>query len=82
METNTEARAMQTITVTLKGQHEFLKDALVSACHYYSTSNVNGDMAVLTYISETDDYDAALMEVLDSINVRQLENLGIDVSIQ
>jgi hypothetical protein len=71
---------MTTITVSLKGQNGFLQDALVSACRYYSKSVVKGDTATLTYISESSDRDAAMVEVHDSIDADRLELMGIEIA--
>lgn len=71
---------MTTVIVTLKaGNNEVLKDALVSACHHYSSSTVQNKTATLTYICETADSGQAIDEVQDSISIDGLESLRVEL---
>lgn len=67
-----------TITIRLGGRHEALKNALVFACHFYSESKISGNVATLTYHSEAQDYDQAIAETTEAINLDQLERLGVE----
>ena len=68
------------IRVRLTGDYNNLKNALVSACHHYSNARfLSAREVLLTYITETEDNEIAVGEVLDSIDIIMLESLGVDI---
>lgn len=70
---------MTTITVQLQGKLENLKDALVCAAHYSSTSIIVGNVLTLSYICETSDRDQAVSNTQDCIDPEQIESLNVEL---
>lgn len=64
---------MTTITATFRGKPDELKDASVCAIHYASTRRLTGDLLTVSYICETDDYEKAFSDVMDSIDIARVE---------
>lgn len=70
------------IRVTFRGDTENLKDALATAIRYESKRRFSGrnrDTLTVTYICETDDYEDAIQEAQDSIDIAKVEDLGCEL---
>lgn len=70
---------MTTINLILKGDRNSLKLAKIFHCHYWSSFNIVGNQAKLTYICETNNKEEAIADVQDSIDIQELEKAGIDL---
>lgn len=68
-----------TIVAMFRGEPEDLQDANVTAVHYASRRRLVGNQLTVWYVCETDNYEAALTSVMDSIDIGQVENCGCDL---
>ena len=68
-----------TITATIQGEPENLRDACLCAVRFASTQRFSGNRLELGYICETDDQEMALTQVLESIDLEQVERCSCEL---
>lgn len=73
MQSQVQATAANTVTVTLKGKRSDLEMALVCACLYYSDYTISEDSATLTYYTEQTNKEDSIAEVQEYVNLYQLD---------
>ncbi len=64
---------MTKIRLVFSGSYENLKTANVFAIHLASERKLKGNKLDVLYICETDDYEQAIQDVQESINLEELE---------
>lgn len=70
---------MTTITVQLQGKLVNLQDALIGAAHWYSAKKITGNVLTLSYICETSDWNRALQDTQDCIDLGMLEAMNVEL---
>ena len=71
---------MITVHVKIKAScRNALKTAIDLAFLWQSASRITGSTAIVTYICETTDRDKAIADVMDSVNIEEIENLGVEL---
>lgn len=68
-----------TITATIQGEPENLRDASVCAVRFASTRRFADHRLTVRYICETEDYEAALTQAMENIDLEQVERFDCEL---